>query len=371
MDKRKGNKQASRATLPIGERHAAVLFKIKNAPVSPGCYLYKNEKGEVIYVGKAKNLNNRVKQYFQKNLMEWEKISRLVHAISDVEFVATDSELDALLLEHKLIKKHRPWYNSQLKDDVRHPLLRISLDSSPTFSISYERRCDRAFYFSCFFDESNVQDAIETFSSAWRTPICEKGGYGSGGRACLRYGMKKCSGPCEKLIEESEYIRSVKEITSFLEGGDAGILSTLRNEMMSFSERLEFEKAAAIQRILENLQILRRRAALRLYDLESIRRSALAARPYRSASFCLFYFLSGDLAYRQDVSEENADEGLRLFLNAIALAKAPLPESEWMKPALVDIFAEKCFCALSDESSPNDESLVKEAFCSFMRKRPV
>lgn len=333
------------------------MTAIEPAPESPGCYLFKDKSGRVIYAGKAKNLRKRVRQYFQRKEFDWGKLKELVKNIAGVEYRVTGTELDALLLEYRLIKQYKPRYNAQLKADTEHPWLRIAVNAEwPGIAVVKDRAEDGAAYYGCFYDIYDAEDAISVLHRAWRVPLCGKAQFPGGSKPCLYYHLGKCAAPCARLIEKESYRALVLEITRFLEGEPVGKEAELEAAMNEAARELAFEKAAMIRATLDDLDRLKKKAG-KLFDIASVKRLAVFVRPFRAEEFSVFYFCKGALFCRYDGMEAGG------FLAACREASGPVPESGWVSQAVAEIFADKRFVFLPDQENPSaDARLVHESF---------
>jgi excinuclease ABC subunit C len=320
----------------------------------------------VAYVGKSKNLHKRVRQYFSHH-PEWENLNRLVHAIRDIEFRVSQTELDALIMEHALIKEHKPRFNTQLKDDLAPLYLRVSL-KPPTFSASTAESGEGAWHFGPFHDEYDIKEAIEALNLAWSTPLCGKGGYGSGKKACLNYHMKRCLGPCEMLVDENLYMQSVEEAIRFLKGEESLALDKFRDEMTSCAEAMEFEKAAQMKSALERLEKLQKRSSAKL-GLQKGKRVALAVKPFKASDISLFFFLNGELSHREDMAESAMEAGIERFCQAIQAPSQALPDSPQLAWALLEIYAHKLHQTLPDEASFEADAIAVKELCLSMKDK--
>jgi excinuclease ABC subunit C len=233
-----------------GEEMFDFQYQLKILPDKPGVYLMKNSLGEVIYVGKAKNLKNRVRQYFQSSKNHTEKVRTMVKKISEFEYIVTDSEMDALILECNLIKKYSPRYNVLLKDDKHYPFIKItSNEEFPRIFVSRNFVNDGAKYFGPFTDGKAVYDVIELIRKIFPLRNCRKAIKEDGKkiRACLNYHIGVCSGPCEKHISKEDYGSIINNVIDLLKGKNKEIINNLKKDMEEAAEKLEFEKAAIIR----------------------------------------------------------------------------------------------------------------------------
>lgn len=225
-------------------------YQLKVLPDKPGVYLMKNSLGEIIYVGKAKVLKNRVRQYFQSSKNHSEKVKAMVKNIAEFEYIVTDSEMEALILECNLIKKYRPKYNILLKDDKHYPFIKITTNEDfPRVFITRMLAKDGAKYFGPYTDSSAVYETIELLKKIFPVRNCKKSikEDGEKTRPCLNYHIGLCNAPCGGYISKKDYGNIVSDIIDLLSGRDKNILKSLKEEMEQASENLEFEKAAALR----------------------------------------------------------------------------------------------------------------------------
>ena len=225
--------------------------KLKHLPDNPGVYVMLNADGQIIYVGKAKNLKNRVRQYFF-NTLKTEKVMAMVKNIADFYYIIVPSEIDALALENNLIKKHKPRYNILLKDDKTYPYIKINLkEPFPTFSITRKIKKDGAKYFGPFMGGISVKSVLEMLNLIFSIRPCDKKlNPDKAIKPCLNFHIKKCTAPCAGLITEQEYLKNVEKAVEFLSGDTVYAEKLLKQKMMLASEREEFELAL---RYKENL----------------------------------------------------------------------------------------------------------------------
>lgn len=242
-------------------------YHLKNLPSKPGVYLMKNSLGEVIYVGKAKILKNRVKSYFQNSKNNSEKVRVMVKHIAEFEYIVTDSEMEALILECNLIKKYSPRYNILLKDDKFYPFIKITVnDDFPRVFVTRNYSKDGSKYFGPYTNGTAVYETINLINKIFPLRTCKlliKEG-GETVRPCLNYHIKKCFGPCGGYISKEEYGKMINDVIDILSGKDTTVLKVLQSEMEEASMNLEFEKAAdlrdkilAIKAIVEKQKIFK------------------------------------------------------------------------------------------------------------------
>jgi excinuclease ABC subunit C len=215
-------------------------------PAKPGCYLMKDADGRVIYVGKAINLRNRVRSYFHASAGHGRRIEQLVDRIADIEWIVVASELEALILEMNLIKKHRPHYNVRLKDDKRYPYIKVHwADPFPTVTVTRQMERDDSRYFGPYTSVWAVHQSLDILRRVFPYLTCDREITGQDERACLYYDIKLCSAPCIGKIDQQGYRQMIADLCQFLEGRTESIVSRLRLEMEQAAEALRFEQAAA------------------------------------------------------------------------------------------------------------------------------
>ncbi|WP_027625201.1 excinuclease ABC subunit UvrC [Clostridium lundense] len=241
-------------------------YQLKILPDKPGVYLMKNSLGEIIYVGKAKILKNRVRQYFQKSKNHSEKVKAMVSNIEEFEYIVTDSEMEALILECNLIKKYRPKYNILLKDDKGYPFIKITINEEfPRVFVTRIVAKDGCKYFGPYTDVGAVYETIELIKKIFPIRACKKliKENSEKVRPCLNYHIGLCKAPCGGCISKNEYRKIVQNIIDLLSGKDKIILADLKKQMEKAAENLEFEKAAilrdkitSIEKITEKQKII-------------------------------------------------------------------------------------------------------------------
>ncbi|MHB1394188.1 MAG: excinuclease ABC subunit UvrC [Clostridia bacterium] len=230
--------------------------KLKNLPENPGVYIMRDEYNEIIYIGKAINLKNRVRQYFQSSKNQHPKVAAMVERIVDLEYIITDSELEALILECNLIKKHRPRYNIMLKDDKHYPYIKITINEEyPRLLIVREIKKDGAKYFGPYTDGTAVNRTIDLLKSLFPIRYCNKNISRIMGkeRPCLNYHIKKCIAPCQGNVSKEQYKELTDSIIMMLEGKQEEVLKRLEKKMHQAAENLDFENAAEIRDNMNSL----------------------------------------------------------------------------------------------------------------------
>jgi excinuclease ABC subunit C len=237
----------------------ALETKLKNLPDSPGIYQFINEKGKVIYVGKARNLKNRVRTYFQTPLNS-PKTSALVSKITNFELIVTNNEIEALVLENNLIKKFKPRYNVNLKDDKSFPFIKVTNEPFPRVYPTRRLIRDGSKYFGPYTSVKDMKSALRLISQTFRIRTCKlditkEAVENKKFKVCLEYHIKRCDGPCEGLISQLNYNEMVGEVVKVLKGKTDDLIDDLKTKMKEMTENLEFEKAADIRDKIIQLQM--------------------------------------------------------------------------------------------------------------------
>lgn len=230
---------------------------LKNLPLLPGVYQFLNKNGKVIYVGKAKNLKNRVRSYFQENITSAKTLA-LVNKIDDLQILVTDSELEALILENNLIKELKPRYNVNLKDDKSFPFIKVTNELFPRIYPTRRIINDGARYFGPYTDVRSMRLSLRMINQIFKIRSCkldltEKNIADKKFKVCLDYHIKKCDGPCEAFISSKDYNSMVDEVVKLLKGKTDDLINDLKNQMEIASKNLEFERAAELRDKIEQL----------------------------------------------------------------------------------------------------------------------
>jgi excinuclease ABC subunit C len=238
-------------------------IKLKNLPDRPGVYLMKNASGKIIYIGKAINLKNRVRTYFQKSRPHDPKTAALVSKIKDFEFYVTGSEIEALILESNLVKEHKPVYNVNLKDDKRFPYLKVTVNE-PFPRVIVVRRLDKdkARYFGPYTDAGKMRQTLRFIQKYFNIRTCNykiPDPKGKEVKLCLEYHIKRCPGPCEDLITEQEYRKRIDEVILLLAGRSSELIEKLNERMQLMSEQMEYEEAATVRDQITALESVRQK----------------------------------------------------------------------------------------------------------------
>ncbi|HAF61043.1 MAG TPA: excinuclease ABC subunit C [Anaerolineaceae bacterium] len=277
-------------------------------PTKPGCYLMKDRDGKIIYVGKAINLRSRVRSYFQSSTDQSLKTKHLVRDIADIDWIVVGSELEALILEMNLIKKHRPHYNVRLKDDKRYPYIKVHWEEAfPRVTVTRNLKDDGGKYYGPYTSVWAMHQTLDLLRKIFQYRTCDRVITGSDARACLYYDIKLCSAPCIGMINEPDYNQMLHDLGKFLEGETEPILDRLQEIMQKMADALEFEKAAnlrdqinAIERVVEKQKVVSTRN--KNSDVVAM------ARSNGDACVQIFFIRSGKLIGHEYFILEGADD---------------------------------------------------------------
>ena len=240
-----------------GRKLFCIEEELKKLPVKPGVYIMHDAEDTIIYVGKAISLKNRVRQYFQSSRNLGIKKEQMVEQIARFEYIVTDSELEALVLECNLIKEHRPKYNTMLKDDKTYPFIKITLQEEyPRIQIVRQMKKDKAKYYGPYTSGLAVKDVVELVTKLYHLRTCNRNLPKDikKERPCLYYQIHQCEAPCQGYISKEEYHKKVEQLISFLNGSHKEILKELEQKMLSASEELRFEDAAQYRDLIESVK---------------------------------------------------------------------------------------------------------------------
>ena len=316
--------------------------ELKKLPGKPGVYLMHDEKDAIIYVGKAISLKNRVRQYFQSSRNKGAKIEQMVTHISRFEYIVTDSELEALVLECNLIKEHRPKYNTMLMDDKSYPFIKVTVNEPfPRVMLARQMKKDKAKYFGPYTSAGAVKDTIELIRKLYHIRSCNRSLPKDIGkeRPCLNYHIHQCQAPCQGYISQEEYWKSIDEVVRFLNGHYDLVLKELEEKMMAASDSLEFEKAIEYRELLTSVQKVAQKQ--KITDTAGDDRDIIAmASEGEDAVVQVFFIRSGRLIGRDHFylkSAENDTEGeiLSSFIKQF-YAGTPYIPAELMLPEEIE-----------------------------------
>ncbi|MBQ7573786.1 MAG: excinuclease ABC subunit UvrC [Clostridia bacterium] len=289
--------------------------ELKNLPSNPGVYLMHNSDGEIIYVGKAKVLKNRVRQYFQNSQNHTAKVRAMVSNIAYFEYIITDTETEALVLECNLIKKHRPKYNILLKDDKHYPYLKVTMNEEypRVFQVRRLSR-DGAKYYGPYVCGSVIKSTLELIQKFFKPPKCHRRFPEDirKGRPCLNYHINACIAPCTGRVSKEEYREVFKEICKFLDGNHKELLSDLKKKMSEASHNLEFERAASLRDKINAIEEIEKnqKAINANHQTDS---DVVAIARENSITFCEVFFVRGGKvigreSYRLDNGQNSSNE---------------------------------------------------------------
>lgn len=317
--------------------------ELKKLPGKPGVYLMHDEKDEIIYVGKAISLKNRVRQYFQSSRNKGVKIEQMVTHIARFEYIVTDSELEALVLECNLIKEHLPKYNTMLMDDKSYPFIKVTVDEPfPRILLARKMVKDKAKYFGPYTSAGAVKDTIELIRKLYNIRSCNRKLPRDIGkeRPCLNYHIHQCKAPCQGYISEEEYRKSIQEVLQFLNGNYDIILKDLEKKMLEASDNLEFEKAIEYRELLGSVQKIAQKQ--KITDTAGEDRDILAlAMEGEDAVVQVFFVRNGRLIgrdhfYLRLAGGETASEMLSSFIKQFYAGTPYIPSQLMLQEEIED-----------------------------------
>lgn len=282
--------------------------RLEKLPATPGCYIYKDEKGAVLYVGKAISLKNRVRSYFQASAKHGPRIARLVGKVRDIEWIVVDTELEALVLECNLIKQYRPPYNVRLRDDKSYPYVAITNEAFPRLIFTRKVRKDGAKYFGPFTSAFAVRDTIRLLHKIFPLIPCGKSWTGAEvQKPCLYFHLGRCLAPCAGKSDKAEYKKILDKVERFLQGKEESIVADLTADMEKAAENLDFEKAAGIRdQILAIEKVLQRQKVL---SSDAVDQDVIAVvKDERGAAIQMLYIRGGKLIGQRQYMLDGAME---------------------------------------------------------------
>lgn len=313
--------------------------ELKKLPASPGVYLMHNHRDEIIYVGKAVSLKNRVRQYFQSSRNKTAKIQQMVSHIAWFEYILTDSELEALVLECNLIKEHRPRYNTMLKDDKTYPYIKATVwEDFPRLLFSRDMKKDgRSRYFGPYTSAGAVKDSLELIHKLYRIRTCSRSLPKDTGkeRPCLNYHIHQCDAPCQGYISKEEYQESFKEAMDFLGGHYEPLLKSLEDKMYDASEKMEFEKAIEYRELLNSVKQIAQKQKITSSGRED-RDIVAMARDMEDVVVQVFFIREGKMIGRdhfhiQAGMAESRGEILDSFVKQFYAGTPFIPREVWLQ----------------------------------------
>lgn len=318
--------------------------ELKKLPDKPGVYIMHDDSDAIIYVGKAVNLKNRVRQYFRPSHDEGPKKAKMVTQIRRFEYIITDSELEALVLECNLIKEHRPKYNTMLRDDKTYPYIRVTLgEDFPRVLFSRQIKKDKSKYFGPYTSAGAVKDTIELIQKMYQIRTCNRNLPKDTGkeRPCLNYHIKKCNAPCQGYISKEEYHKSVAMVLSFLNGNYQPVIKDLEEKMMQASDKMEFERAIEYRELLSSVKQIAQKQKITNFDGEDKDIIALA-NDERDAVVQVFFIRSGKLIGREHfyvriAAEDTESQVLTTFVKQFYSGTPFLPKEIMLSAPIEDM----------------------------------
>lgn len=312
--------------------------QLATLPTKPGVYLMHNLKGQVIYVGKAINLANRVRSYFHASAQENAKTRRLVAEIASLEWIITDSEVEALILEANLIKKYRPRFNVRLKDDKRYPYLKITPEDFPKVLITRRMEQDGGRYFGPYTSTGALRETLDLLRRLFPYRTCDREITGTDAKPCLYFDLKLCLGPCIGAVDRTEYLTMLAQLTEFMEGRTENVMRDLERQIREAAEALHFERAARVRdRLLALRQVTERQ---KIVTTAALNQDVIAlARDENNTCVEVFFVRNGKLLGREYFVMEGGagaddNEIMTAFLQQFYANAATIPP-EILLPAQV------------------------------------
>lgn len=318
--------------------------ELKKLPSQPGVYLMHDAKDEIIYVGKAVSLKNRVRQYFQSSRNKSAKIEQMVSRIARFEYIVTDSEMEALVLECNLIKEHQPRYNTMLKDDKAYPYIKVTVgEDFPQVMLARTMKKDKNRYFGPYTSAGAVKDTIDLIHKLYKIRTCSRNLPRDTGkeRPCLNYHIKQCDAPCQGYISKEEYGENIRQVLEFLNGRYDGVLKNLEEKMKAASDAMDFEKAIEYRDLLSSVKKVAQKQKITSSNMED--RDIIAmARDDMDAVVQVFFVREGKLIgrdhFRMSVATaETRGQILSSFVKQFYAGTPFLPKELWVQYELEDM----------------------------------
>ena len=319
--------------------------ELKKLPDKPGVYIMKDKNEEIIYVGKAISLRKRVRQYFQSSKNNPPKVKAMVKHISEFEYIIVDNEVEALILEANLIKKHKPKYNILLRDDKQYPYIKVTINEKyPRVLKTRQVKKDGAKYFGPYPSASAVNDAIEIIRNLYPIRTCNRNLEKDIGksRPCLNYYIGRCLGPCQGNVDEEKYLEMIDEILLFLNGKEDRLIEIIEEKMKEASKKLDFESAAKYRDQINSLNLLHERQKIvsttHLVDQDVI----AMARGIEEVCIQIFFIRDGKILGREhfileDTYNEERGEILSSFIKQFYIGSAYIPKEIILEEEIEDM----------------------------------
>lgn len=317
--------------------------ELKKLPAQPGVYIMHDATDQIIYVGKAISLTNRVHQYFQSSRNKTAKIQKMVSKIAWFEYIVTDSELEALVLECNLIKEHQPRYNTMLKDDKAYPYIKVTVtEDFPRVLFARTMKKDKNKYFGPYTSAGAVKDTIDLIHKLYKIRTCSRNLPKDIGkdRPCLNYHIKQCDAPCQGYVSKEQYAESVNQALEFLNGRYDSVLKMLEKKMMDASDSMDFEKAIEYRDLLENVKKVAQKQKITSSSMED--RDIIAmAKDETDAVVQVFFVREGKLIGRDHFhvtvgADEGQKEILTSFVKQFYSGTPFVPRELWVQTELDD-----------------------------------
>lgn len=318
---------------------------LKKLPDQPGVYMMKNDKGGIIYIGKAKSLKKRVKQYFQNSRSRSAKTQRMVLQIDDIEYIITETELEALILECNLIKKHRPRYNVLLKDDKHYPYIRVTMEEDyPRIVLARDIKKNGSRYFGPYRNSYAVKQTIDAINRLFPVRTCSKNldGFPTGDRPCLNYHIKRCMAPCQGNVDKDEYRKMMKQICLFLGHRHQQLVEVLEKAMKGASDSLDFEKAARLRDQISAVRSIAEKQRVITSSLEDQDVIALVRDEDRACAQVFYVrngkLLGGEHYFLQDIEKMEIPHLMTEFVKRFYSGTAFVPEKILLQSDIDEAF---------------------------------
>lgn len=326
---------------PYADSGECIEEELKKLPSQPGVYIMHDKRDEIIYIGKAISLKNRVRQYFQSSRNKSSKIEQMVSRIARFEYIVTDSELEALVLECNLIKEHRPRYNTMLKDDKGYPYIKVTADEDfPRVMFSRVMKKDKNKYFGPYTSAGAVKDTIELIHKLYRIRTCSRNLPKDIGRErpCLNYHIKQCDAPCQGYVTKEQYAQGINNALEFLNGRYDRVLKQLEMNMAEASEQLDFERAIEYRELLDSVRKIAQKQKITSHDLDD--RDIIAmAKDESDAVVQVFFVREGKLIGREHfhvniATAEDNRQILTSFVKQFYAGTPFVPRELWIQEEL-------------------------------------
>nr|WP_314462415.1 excinuclease ABC subunit UvrC [uncultured Clostridium sp.] len=315
--------------------------ELKKLPSQPGVYIMHDRRDEIIYVGKAISLKNRVRQYFQSSRNKTAKIEQMVSRIARFEYIITDSELEALVLECNLIKEHRPRYNTMLKDDKTYPYIKVTMyEEFPRVLFSRDMKKDKSKYFGPYTSAGAVKDTIDLIHKLYQIRTCSRNLPRDIGkeRPCLNYHIKQCQAPCQGYISQEDYGKSISQVLDFLGGKYAPVIAMLEEKMQAASDEMDYEKAIEYRDLLTSVKQIAQKQKITDSGMED--RDIIAmAKDEKDAVVQVFFVREGKLIGREHfhvnvATAEDNGQILTSFVKQFYSGTPFVPREIWVQTQL-------------------------------------